>query len=111
MQREERLDRLHGSHEASCQLGYGDAADDDEQSHLELHYCREFVGNVPNSTVMRYRDSSIPAAMLKPLFVAAIGREQVNVTFDAQTSLSEDGRKLLAEISIGEVGPSHAARE
>jgi hypothetical protein len=33
------------------------------------------------------------------------------VTFDAQTSLGEDGRKLLAEISISEVGPSHAARE
>ena len=111
MQRKERLDRLHGSHEASCQLGHGNASDDDEQSHLELHYSCEFVGNVPSSTVVRYRDSSIPAAMFKPLFVAAIGREQVDMTFDAQTSLGEDGRKLLAEISIREVGPSHAARE
>ena len=92
-------------------MGHRNASDDKEQSHLELHYSGEFVGHVPNSTVVRNRDSSIPAAMLKPLFVAATGREQVNVTFDAQTSLGEDGRKLLAEISIGEVGPSHAARE
>ena len=45
------------------------------------------------------------------MFVAAIGPEQGDVTFDTQASLGENVCKLLAEISIGEVGPSHAARE
>ena len=76
-----------------------------------LNFGSELVRDVPDSTVVRDRDPSVPAAMLEPLLVTAVRREQVNVAFDGQSGLGEDGRKLLAEISIGEVGPSHAARE
>ena len=89
----------------------GDSPHDNDQRHLELHYRSELVRDVPDSTVVRDRDPSVPAAMLEPLLVTAVRREQVNVAFDGQSGLGEDGRKLLAEISIGEVGPSHAARE
>jgi hypothetical protein len=50
-------------------------------------------------------------AVLKPLFVAALGLEQVAVPFNDHPGLGQDERKLLSEVAVGEVDPIHAARE
>jgi hypothetical protein len=49
--------------------------------------------------------------MLEPLFIAAVGLEQVTVPLHGQPGLGEDARKLLSEVAVGEVNPAHAARE
>lgn len=55
-------------------------------------------------------DPPVHAAMLRPLFVAAIGLEQVTVSFNNDPGIGEDARKLLSEVAVGEVDPTHAAR-
>lgn len=49
--------------------------------------------------------------VLQPLFVVALGLEQVAVPFNDSPGLGEDARKLLSEVAVGEVNPTHAARE
>jgi hypothetical protein len=39
------------------------------------------------------------------------GPEQVAVPFNDYPGLGEDARKLFSEIAVGEVNPTHAARE
>ena len=53
----------------------------------------------------------VRAAVLQPLFVAPFGLEQVAVSFNEYPSISEDARKLLSEVAVGEVDPAHAVRE
>ncbi len=49
--------------------------------------------------------------MLRPLLVASLGLEQVTVSFNNDPGIGEDARKLLSEVAVGEVDPTHAARE
>ena len=86
-------------------------SDHDEQRHLEALHRRQLVRNVSNSTVVRNRDSAIPSAILKPFFIAAVGRKEVRVSLDRYPGFSEDSRKLLSEIAISEEDAAHAARE
>jgi hypothetical protein len=48
---------------------------------------------------------------VRPLFVAAIGREQITMSFNNDPGIGEDARKLLSEVAVGEPDSAHAARE
>lgn len=81
-----------------------------EQRHLEALDCLQLVRDIPNTAVVGDGYPPGRAAMLQPLFIAALGLEQVAVPLDDDPGISEDARKLLSEIAVGEVDPAHAAR-
>ena len=78
---------------------------------LNLTTATNSLGDIPDPTVVRNGNAAGRSTMLKPLLVAPIGRKQVDVALDRDSGLCQDGRELLSEDSIGEVAPSHAARE
>ena len=85
--------------------------DHDEERNAEALHRGQLVRQIANSTVVRNRDSAVHSAVLEPLLIAAIGGKEVSVSLDRYSGLSEDSRKLLPEVAIGEVDPAHAARE
>ena len=83
----------------------------DEQGHLEALHRLQLIRDIPNAAVVGDGNPPVRAAVLQPLFVAALGLEQVAVSFNGYPGFGEDARKLLSEIAFGEVDPTHAARE
>jgi hypothetical protein len=60
---------------------------------------------------VRDRYPATPSAALEPRLIAAVGRKDIGMSLDRDPGFSQDSRKLLPEIAIGEVDPAHAARE
>ncbi len=60
---------------------------------------------------MRNSDSAARAAVLEPLFVAAVSGKEVSMSLDRYACFGEDSRKLLSEVAISEINAVHAARE
>jgi len=56
-------------------------------------------------------DQSVAPAVFQPLFVAARGLKQIAVPLNGEPGLGEEARKLLSEVTVGEVDATHAARE
>ena len=55
----------------------------------------QFVGGVADALVVGERDSIFGAAVFQPLFICAIGREQVVMPLDGQPGSYEDVWKAL----------------
>ena len=106
-----RPDSRQRTDEVAGEFCRGHLPDHDEKRNLEALHRRQLVRNIANSTVVRNRHPATPSAVLQPLLIAAIGREEVGVSLDRYACISQDLRKLLSEVAIREVDPAHAARE
>lgn len=82
-----------------------------EQPDLEPIYRSEFVWDIPDSVIVRDRNTAIAPAMLEPFLVASIRLKQVSVPLNREPGIRKNARKLLAEIPVGEIDQAHAARE
>ena len=49
--------------------------------------------------------------MFQPLLIASVRLEQVAVSLNLDPGISQDARKLHSEVAVGEIDPTHAARE
>lgn len=107
---EERFDPGQGVDEIASQLGVGSFAKHDPKRDSMSNDSFTLVRDVANALVMRERDSAIAAAMLEPLLVGALGREEVVVPLDRQAGCGEDVREAFTEIAVREVDTAHAAR-
>jgi hypothetical protein len=107
---EHGFDPPHRPHEVMGQLGIRRLAYHDHQPHAEVLDRGQLVGHVADAAVVGDGHAAGRAAVLQPLLVAAVGREQVAVALDLQAGVGQDARKLLSEVAVGEPDPAHAAR-
>lgn len=110
MRVEERLDSRSCPHEVGSKFRDRGMANHDEQCDLMANDCSELVGGIANPFVMADRDAAVLAAVLQPLFVGTIRREEVVMPLDSQSRGRENPGKPLAEIPVSEVVPGQAAR-
>lgn len=107
---DEDLDARQGVHKILCKLRERNLSDHDQQCHAVLDDGGKLVGGVADALVVGDADTAVAAAVLEPLFVGAVGREEVRVPFDAQAGGGENFREALSEIAVGEPDEAHAAR-
>lgn len=107
---EEFLDSGKRVNEVFRELRQGDLADDDEQCHTMLDHGGKLVRRIADAFVVSKRDAAVAAAMLEPLLVGAVGREEVVVPLDGQAGGGEDFWEAFAEVAVREIDTAHAAR-
>ena len=88
------LHARHGAHEVVRELGVRRPAHHQDQRHLEALHRGQFVGHVADAAVVCDGHAPVGSAMLQPLLVAAIGREQVAVTLHLEAGVGQDAWKL-----------------
>lgn len=96
--------------ECPSELSKRRRADNNQQGGLVLDYCRQFIGLIANTLVVRHRHPTLRRHRGKPFAVWAVGREVIHVSFDDEATVGEDVRKLQAEIAVGEEDNVQAAR-
>lgn len=105
---DEMKDARLGRNEGVCQLRERRVPDDHEQADAMPHDRGKFVGLVANPAIMGDGHPAALADGFQPLFVRAVGREVVCMTFDGQAGVAQDVRKFLAQIAVGEEYRAHA---
>ena len=99
-----RIDEVRGKVRKTSITDY------DQERYGVPHDRSQLVRCVADAKVVRDRDPLILSAVLQPLLIRSVRREQITMTFHGETSRREDRWKLLPEIAIGEEDPAHAAR-
>jgi hypothetical protein len=99
---EELCDPSCRRHKRVRQVRVRSATDDYEQANPVRNHGGQLVRFVADAGVVSDRYPAVPRDDCEPLFIRAVRRAVVRVPLNAKTCVSQDRRKLVAQISVGE---------
>ncbi len=88
----------------------GSGVDDYQQSNAVLDDCVTFIGFVADTSVMSDRNPAAITDRFQPFWVRSLRIEMVGMALHIQSRGTENFRKFLAQITIGEIDSTQAAR-
>lgn len=107
---EEAFDARLGRDERTGEVWEWRCADDDQQGDAVAHDGVTFVRLVTDATIVGERDPAALSDRLQPRLIRRIWRKMISMRLHRQAARPENVREAFAEITIGEIDKTHAAR-
>lgn len=107
---EKSLDPGKCCHKALRECRIRRLSDNDQECNRVALNRGQLVRCVSDALVVRDGNAPVSAAILEPLLVRTIVREEITVSFDDQSRVTQPFREPLPQIAIGEIDAAQAAR-